>query len=83
MNVINDDTLRAMGAKYVFCTNRKIISRIDRSKILITPKYSVVWTDMEIKDAPAAATISIYVLDGMSAISINVQLADLHFLEKL
>ena len=79
------DQLKEMGAKYVFCmmTDTIIVNLQTRQPSLVVPKYTIGWTDMEIRDAPTTATIKLNVLDGMSIMSFNEQLINLHLIEKL
>lgn len=84
MSNLKTDQLKQIGAKYVFCLMRDaIVSNPNRFPTLIVPKYTIGWTDMEIRDAPTTATIKLNILDGITIVSFNEQLINLHLIEKL
>ena len=59
--------LKSIGAKYVACLKKtRVVKNVNTNIIRMIPQYSIVWTDMEIEDAPKEAMIKWYFLDGNS-----------------
>jgi hypothetical protein len=80
------DILENLGARYVFCLMNEVYvhdkSPVPNQILHIVPKYTVGWTDMEIKDAPPTAVIPFCFLNGSEVVRSNIQLIDLKLLEK-
>lgn len=88
MDIPNENIMRQteFGAKYVFCLMRDVMARENPMLSFpqwIIPKYTIGWTDMEIKGAPDSAVIPFFVLDGKTVIQLHAKLYDLHIIEKL
>jgi len=63
---LTTDFLRYLNARYVGCTKRQMVSdiAIAGASCIIVPQYSIVWTDMEIGNAPEDAVVKWYFLNG-------------------
>jgi len=87
MDISNiSNILKEVNAKYVFCLMRNFIGYEKPGQIGLScfiPKYSIGWTDMEIKGAPESAVIPVCFLDGKTVVRANIHLADLKLIEKL
>lgn len=81
--LLTTDKLKKIGAKYVFCLMQDLNLKNKLDISMIVPKYTIGWTDMEIKDAPSTAVISFCFFNGYNIERVNAQIIQLKVLEKL
>jgi hypothetical protein len=76
---INKKSLMNLGAKYVACTKEDVIPDRD----MFIPQYSVVWTKMDIADAPKDAIVTWFVADGFTIKSARFRLGTVTIIDQI